>query len=77
MCEGHRVLVQTILLGPQPDEIDAFLRGAIYELDRIPSNYFDPVHHLSRLVYFFENGKLDFKYAVRTDGFPVTYKIAN
>jgi hypothetical protein len=75
-CEGHRVLVQTILPSPKSDDIDAFLRRAIYELDRIPPDWFNPVQYLSRLVYFFENGKLEFKYAVRTDGFPINYKVA-
>jgi len=37
--------------------------------------HFDPANHLSRLVYFYEHGKLEFKYAVRTDGFPVTYHV--
>jgi len=45
------------------------------DLDKIPPAHFDPVNHLSRLVYFYENGKLEFKYAVRTDGFPLTYHV--
>lgn len=73
---GRSVLVQTILPNPNEEDIDRFLKDAVYDLDRIPAKHFAPKNHLSRLVYFYENGTLTFKYAVRADGFPLTYRVA-
>jgi hypothetical protein len=71
---GIKILVQTLLPNPTKKDIDAFLEHKIYDLDSLPFKAFDPDSHISRVVYFFENDKLEFKYAVRKDGFPVTLK---
>ncbi|HUB86597.1 MAG TPA: hypothetical protein VMB22_01805, partial [Verrucomicrobiae bacterium] len=68
------LLVHTILSSPTDEQIEAFLKQAIYDLDTvIGSDAFSPKLHLSRLVYSYENGSLKFLYAVRKDGFPVTF----
>jgi hypothetical protein len=73
--KGQKLLVQAILSNPTDEQIDTFLKQAIYDLDSaIGSDAFSPKLQLSRLVYLYENQSLEFLYAVRKDGFPVTYK---
>ena len=69
-----KVLVQTLLINPTDSDIEEFLKHQIYDLDRLPLVAFDSAAHISRIVYFYENKQLEFKYAVRKDGFPVTFK---
>jgi hypothetical protein len=71
-CGRQCANVQTILSNPDANDIEAFLQRGIHELDVVTRDCFNSVELLSRVVYFFENGRLKFKYAVRTDGFPAT-----
>lgn len=72
---GVTVLVQVILENPTESEISEFFAKTIYELDSIPLFLFDPKARVSRVVYFAKSGKLQFEYAVRKDGYPMTYTI--
>ena len=74
MHKRQKLLVHTILSSPTDEQIDKFLKQAIYDLDAvIGSDAFSPKFHLSRLVYSYENDSLKFLYAVRKDGFPVSF----
>jgi hypothetical protein len=74
MHKGQKLLVHTILSSPTDEQIEKFLKQAIYDLDAVVgSDAFSPKLHLSRLVYSYENDSLKFLYAVRKDGFPVSF----
>jgi hypothetical protein len=75
MHKGQKLLVHTILSNPTDQQIDKFLKQSIYDLDAvIDAEAFSSKKKLSRLVYSYENESLKFLYAVRKDGFPVTFK---
>lgn len=72
--EGHAVAVHTIVTNPDDTALDGMLENAVYDLDKIHPDLFSKRHHLGRLVYMYERGKLSFLYGVREDGYPVNYK---
>lgn len=72
--QGNRVAVHTIVTNPDDTAIDGMLGNAVYELDKIHPDLFSERHHLGRLVYMYEQGKLSFLYGVREDGYPVNFR---
>lgn len=72
---GHQLLIQTIITNPSEADIVGFLSKAVYDLDAIHPGHFHEDHKLTRLVYFWRNGELSFQYAVRMDGYPVTFRL--
>jgi hypothetical protein len=71
---GHRVAVHTIVTNPDDVAVDSMLGKALYDLDEISPDLFSDRHHLSRLVYMYDNGTLSFLYGVREDGYPVNIR---
>jgi len=72
--EGHRVAIHTIVSNPDDAKVECLLENAVYELDKIHPDLFSDRHHLGRLVYLYEDGKLSFLYGVREDGYPVNFR---
>lgn len=68
------VAVHTIITNPEAVSIDQMFGNTIYELDKIPHDLFAEHHHLSRLVYSYDQGDLLFLYGVREDGYPINFK---
>jgi hypothetical protein len=75
--KGQKLLVQTIVSNPDELKFDEFFQKAIYDLDKIPADFFDNRHKLSRVVYMYDKNGLEFLYAVRKDGYPISFEIAN
>jgi hypothetical protein len=75
--KGKKLLVQTIVSNPDELKIDEFFQKGIYDLDKIPADLFDDRHKLSRIVYTYDKNGLQFLYAVRKDGYPVSFEFSN
>jgi hypothetical protein len=75
--KGKKLLVQTIVSNPDELKIDEFFQKGIYDLDKISADLFDHRHKLSRVVYMYEKNGLQFLYAVRKDGYPVSFEFTN
>jgi hypothetical protein len=75
--KGKKLLVQTIVNNPDELKIDEFFQKGIYDLDKIPADFFDDRHKLSRVVYMYDKNGLQFLYAVRKDGYSVSFEFVN
>jgi len=75
--KGKKLLIQTIIDNPDEIKLDEFFQKGIYKLDKISADYFNNCHKLSRVVFLYDKNGLHFLYAVRKDGYPVSFEFAN
>ena len=75
--KGKKLLVQTIIDNPDELKLDEFFQKGIYKLDKISADYFNDCHKLSRVVFLYDKNGLHFLYAVRKDGYPVSFEFVN
>jgi hypothetical protein len=69
--DGQPLCLETILSNPTESDINAFLQEGLERLDRITPQIFKSKHHLRKIVFEYEKGRLRVIFGLRKDAVPV------
>lgn len=67
----YHIEVEAILTNPTSDDIDAFFKSGLEQLDSLVLQYFDKNIGLRRITTKYENKKLSIMFGVRKDAVPI------
>jgi hypothetical protein len=70
--ESHPLSLETILSNPTASEVNMFLQEGLEMLDGITPQFFKTRHHLRKIVFEYEKGKLRVIFGLRKDAVPLS-----